>query len=295
MGCGHYRKWTAGLQAPIHARGRKSSVLVLGRLQKSSAARAQIDNYCCIDGREGMGLLKQARTKAEGSGAVFIEEDVVSLSAINGAFTAELEGGKSVAARTLILAMGVCRNKVNVPGEKEFLGKGVSYCVDCDAGFYKGQDVAMVGCESAAVTGALTLLFYAKAVHLICGKLEVAGPLGERIRETAIQIHEGAVIKEIVGQSVVEGVILEDGTELKVGGGFIELGAKGVIELAGSLGVSMDSKSLKFIETNKKQETNILGVYAAGDICGPPWQIAKAVGEGCAAGLEAAFYARRQS
>jgi len=198
-----------GCRRPSTPGGRKCSVLVLGRLQKSSAARAHIENYCCIDGREGMGLLKQARTKAEGSGAVFIEEDVVALSAINGAFTAELEGGKSVATKTLILAMGISRNKLEFPGEKEFLGKGVSNCVDCDAGFYKGQDVAMVGCESGAVTGALTLLFYAKAVHLICGKLEVSGPLGERIRETAIQIHEGAVIKEIVGQSAVDEVILE--------------------------------------------------------------------------------------
>ena len=181
---------------------------------------------------------------------------------------------------------------MGVPGEKEFLGKGVSYCVDCDAGFYKGENVALAGCESAAVSGALTLLFYAKEVHLICEKLAVAGPLGERIRESPIQIHEGTAIKRIVGKNAVEGIILEDGTELKVSGVFIELGAKGVIELAGNLGISMDSETLKFIETSKKQETSVPGVYAAGDICGPPWQIAKAVGEGCVAGLEAASYAR---
>ena len=275
----------AGLQAAIHATGRKASVLVLGRLQKSSASRAHIENYCCIEGREGMDLLQQARMKAEASGAEFVEEDVVALSNSEGIFSAKLEGGRSLSAKTLILAMGVSRNRLGVPGEKEFLGKGVSYCVDCDAAFYKGESVAISGCESAAVSGALTLLFYADTVHLICEKLEVAGPLGERIRESPIRIHEGTAIKEIVGQTAVEGIILDDGTELKVGGVFIELGAKGVIELAGNLGVSMDPDTLKFIETNKKQETSVPGVYAAGDICGPPWQIAKAVGEGCVAGL----------
>ena len=71
------------------------------------------------------------------------------------------------------------------------------------------------------------------------------------------------------------------------------MGAKGAIELASNLGVALDSNSMRFVSVNKKQETNVPGLYAAGDICGPPWQIAKAVGEGCVAGLEAATYARR--
>ena len=70
-------------------------------------------------------------------------------------------------------------------------------------------------------------------------------------------------------------------------------GAKGAIELAGALGVTLDSESMQYIMTNKKQETNIRGIYAAGDICGPPWQVPKAVGEGCVAGLEAAGHAKR--
>lgn len=83
------------------------------------------------------------------------------------------------------------------------------------------------------------------------------------------------------------------GTRLDVTGVFIELGAKGAVELAGSLGVALDTESMAYIAANKKQETNIPGIYAAGDICGPPWQVAKAVGEGCIAGLEAAAYAKK--
>ena len=78
-------------------------------------------------------------------------------------------------------------------------------------------------------------------------------------------------------------------------GGSFELGAKGAVELAAKLGVTLDSESMQFIMANKKQEVNIPGVYAAGDICGPPWQVAKAVGEGCVAGLEAAGYAKKFS
>jgi thioredoxin reductase (NADPH) len=67
----------------------------------------------------------------------------------------------------------------------------------------------------------------------------------------------------------------------------------GATTLAGNLGVALDKDTMKYIATNKKQETNVSGVYAAGDICGPPWQVAKAMGEGCVAGLEAAAYAKQ--
>jgi thioredoxin reductase (NADPH) len=85
---------------------------------------------------------------------------------------------------------------------------------------------------------------------------------------------------------------LEDGSKIPAAGVFIELGARGVMELAGHIGIQFDDE-MKYIETNKKMETNVPGVYAAGDICGPPWQMAKAVGEGCVAGIAAATYAKK--
>jgi thioredoxin reductase (NADPH) len=80
---------------------------------------------------------------------------------------------------------------------------------------------------------------------------------------------------------------------LAVEGVFIETGAKGAVELAASLGVALDSESFQYIEADKQQQTSVDGIYAAGDICGPPWQVAKAVGEGCVAGLSAARYAKK--
>ncbi len=283
----------AGLQAAIHAARRKVSVLILGRPGKSSAYNAHIENYCCVDGESGTELLKQARKRAEEFGAELVEEDATELKMKNGGFLVSAEGGKELKAKSIILAMGISRNKLNVKGEKDFHGKGISNCVDCDAGFYRGESVAMVGCGSAAVTGALTLLFYAKDVHLVCEKIDVAAYLIEKLKESDIQIHEDRKVVEIVGNQAVNGVVLDDGSALKVGGVFVELGAKGATSLAGGLGVALDNETMRYIATNKKQETNIPGVYAAGDICGPPWQVAKSVGEGCVAGLEAAAYAKK--
>lgn len=281
----------AGLQAAIHAVRRKVTVLVLGREHKSSAYRVHIENYCCISGVKGEDLLREGRRKAEAFGAVFLDEDVTALSQEEGYFAAAAESGRRIKARALVLAMGISRKKLGLKGERELLGRGISYCVDCDAGFYKEQPVAMIGCESGAATGALTLLFYASDVHLVCDELDVGAVLAEELKKSAIHLHEGRKATEIQGDREVEGLVLDDGTVLDVKGVFIELGAKGAVELAGGLGVRLDD-AMQYVAVNKKQETNVPGVFAAGDICGPPWQIAKAVGEGCVAGLEAASYAK---
>jgi thioredoxin reductase (NADPH) len=90
--------------------------------------------------------------------------------------------------------------------------------------------------------------------------------------------------KWIVGKEQVNALVLDDGTTLSASGVFIELGANDAT--ATSLGVALDN-SMRFVQTDKTQRTNIPGIFAAGDICGPPWQVAKAVGEGCVAGLNA--------
>ena len=136
------------------------------------------------------------------------------------------------------------------------------------------------------------MMFYTDEIHLICEELEVGDHLAENLHQSAIEVHEGRKVKKIKGDDRVEGLVLDDGNELDVNGLFIELGAKGAVGLAGGLGVMLD-ESMKYIAVNKKQETNLPGVYAAGDICGPPWQVAKSVGEGCVAGMEAAAYARK--
>jgi thioredoxin reductase (NADPH) len=283
----------AGLQAAIHAARAKVSVLVMGKPAKSSLHRAHIENYCCMEKTAGEDLLQQGIQQAEAAGTNFMYEDVIEVSQEDQWFIIRNESGKDLRCRALILAMGISRNKLRVPGEKELLGRGVSYCVDCDGGFFRNEPVSVVGNESAAASGALTMTFYASHVHLVCDHLEISEALAYQLSESEITIHEGRKVTEITGQEQVEGVVLDDGTRLEVKGVFIELGAKGAIELASALGVAMDPESPQYIATDKKQRTNIAGVLAAGDICGLPWQLAKAIGEGCVAGLEAAAYAKQ--
>ena len=282
----------AGLQAAIHAVRRKVSVLLLGKQTKSSLYHAHVENFCCIFNIAGEDMLRVGLEQALKFGSEIWEEDVLKVSQMDDQFEINTESGRMIRCKSIIIATGAQRNKLGVPGEKELLGRGVSYCVECDANFFRGQDVAVIGGESAAVGGALTLLHDSKSVHLIFDKLDVVDVLREEIQNSTVIFHEASKVKEIAGETEVEGLVLEDGSKIPVSGVFIELGAKGIMELATNLGILLDDDA-KYIRTNKKQETNVPGVYAAGDICGPPWQMAKAVGEGCVAGLEAAGYAKK--
>ena len=282
----------AGLQAAIHAARRKVSVLLMGKDTKSSLFHAHIENFCCLFNVKGEDMLSAGRQQAVNFGTEVLEEDVLQVMPAGPVFKIVTESGQALQTKSLIIATGTTRNKLGVSGEKELLGRGVSYCVECDANFFKGEDVVVVGNASAAVSGALTLLNYAATVHLICDKLEVSDALAEQVRGSNVIIHEGRQVKQIIGQNSVTGIVLKDGSKIAVTGVFIELGAKGVMELATHLGVQLDDQ-MKYIQTNKQMETNVPGVFAAGDICGPPWQMAKAVGEGCVAGLGAATYAKK--
>ncbi len=282
----------AGLQAAIHAARRKVSVLVLGRESQSSIYHHHLENYCCLFPTTGEDIIAAGRRQAASFGARFRDEEVLSLSAENGRFRLKLEGGSEVLATAIVIATGTARRRLGVEGEKRLLGRGVSYCVECDCTFYRDSEVAVVGGGAAAVHGALTMLDYARTVHLVYETLEAAPALAEELRRSAVVGHPGRRVTEILGGESVEAILLDDGTRIPVQGVFIELGAKGVLELAALLGVRLDEE-MKHIATSRRMETSVPGIYAAGDITGPPWQVAKAVGEGCVAGLEAAAYAKR--
>ena len=282
----------AGLQAAIHAARKKVSVLVMGKETRSSLFHAHVENFCCIFNITGEEILNVGRQQAANFGADLLEEDVLSILPDGQQFKIVSESGTELLCKSLIVATGTARNKLGVPGEKEFLGRGVSYCVECDANFFKDEDVAVVGGASAAVGGALTLLEYAKTVTLIYEKLDVTDALAAELKKSNVVIHADAKVQEISGDTGVKEIELADGSKMPIAGVFIELGARGVMELAAHIGIQFDDE-MKYIDTNKKMETNVPGVFAAGDICGPPWQMAKAVGEGCVAGIAAAAYAKK--
>ena len=283
----------AGLQAAVHAARRKTSVLLLGSIQKSSLFTAHIENYFSLFNMSGEELLERGLEQARRFGAEILEENVIGIDPEGARFRVRTEGGAVIDTWSLILATGSKRNKLGVPGEKALLGKGVSYCVDCDGLFFRGLDVCVAGNESAAVDGALTLVKTAGQVHLVCQVLEAAAPLIDELKASPVIIHENKKIAEILGENAVTGIRLNDDSELPVEGVFIEQGAKGILELALKLGIQLDD-DMKYIQTSKQQETSVPGVFAAGDICGMPWQMAKAVGEGCVAGISATMWAKNQ-
>ena len=283
----------AGIQAAIHAARRKIRVLMLRRIENSALFGAHIENYAFVPGvTTGAVLLQGGLEQARGFGTEIAPEDVLKTVRTDEIFHLELESGRSIVAAALVFSMGVAKKKLNVPGEKELLGRGVSYCVDCDANFFRNAVVTITGDRSAAVDGALTMLDYAAKVYLVSERLDVSPELALRLKTSKVECIPSAV-RQVNGERAVTSVVLADGRTLETEGLFIELGSKGALELATQIGVQLDTESFKYIATNRKQETNIPGIYAAGDIVGPPYQMAKAVGEGCVAGMEAAGYARR--
>ncbi len=282
----------AGIQAAIHASRKKRDVLVLGSQSKSSLNSALVENYCCMQSvANGKDMLEQGRLQAESFGAKFLSEDVMKVGSSNGKFTIETESGILIETVALIFTMGITRNSLGVKGEKEYHGHGVSYCIECDANFYKGKRVAVIGNGSAAASGAILMTLYAKEVTLVSKDLSISDKLKEQLTSSSVIQKPGTWITEIIGNSKkVTSFSSTDGTTTDVDGIFIELGAKGAMELCVGLGVQLDDEKMEFIQTDKKQATNIPGIFAAGDICGPPFQLAKAVGEGCVAGINASEF-----
>lgn len=291
LGCG-----PAGLQAAIHAARKRVSVLVLGKPEASSLYKAHIENFCCVEGvRTGKELLETGIKQAEGFGVDFSREDAVRTEMTEEGFKVEVESGKIISCISLIICTGISRKGLGLKGEKELVGRGISYCVDCDANFYKGAKVAVFGSGSAAVHGALTLKDIASKVYLISNKeFDISPELEAHLKGTEINLFVSRKIKELVADESLKEIVLDDGTRLELDGLFIEQGAKGAMELAAFLGVQLDPERFTHIVVDKDQATNVPGIFAAGDICGTPYQMAKAVGEGCIAGLSAGSFCQKK-
>jgi len=284
----------AGLQAAIHAGRRRHSVLVLGKPEASALYYSHIENYFGFKEKiDGKALLEAGIFQAERFGAEILKEDAVKLEILEDkTFLVETEKGKTFKAHSLILAIGVKRKKKLFKREDELVGKGVSYCVDCDAWFYRGKRVAVIGDGSAALHGAKTLTQFAEKVYFIPLK-ELEG-MEEELAGTSVEIILEKP-KELLGESEVKGLLLEGDKILEVEGVFIELGAKGPLELLAPLGIELDPETFSYVKVDKKMHTNLPGAFACGDVTGPPLQLAKAVGEGCVAGLSASDYVKSRS
>lgn len=285
-GCG-----PAGIQAALHAGRRKHKVLILGKPEESALWNAHIENYFGFPEKvEGRVLLEAGLEGIKRIGVGILEEDVVKIEPQEIGFKVVTEKERNFLGLSLILAMGIKRKKRIFKEEQKFVGRGLSYCADCDAWFYRGKVVCVIGEGSSAIHGAKLLKTLASEVYFYSLK-----PLDE---EQRLELEERGIRilskkpQEIVGEAEVKGLRFEDGSILSLEGIFIEIGAKGPLELLAPLGIELDRETFSYVKVDRQMRTNLEGVFACGDLTGPPFQLAKAVGEGCVAGISASDYVR---
>ena len=279
----------AGIQAAIHASRRKVSVVVAGRPSASAAAGTEMDNYFGTGLVSGDRLIEEGIRQAESTGAVFSGQNVISSSRDGEAFRFVLEDGTEVVSKAVVIATGISRKKLGISGEKELFGKGVSYCAVCDCNFYKGRRAVIVGNESEAATSAEMMTGYASETSWVAWDVQASTVLVEKAEAAGVRFY-GSKPRAIVGETKVEALELEDGTTIPTDGVFIELGARSAADIAMDLDVMPEMDDT--IKVGTDCATEVPGVYACGDVTGKPWQVAKAVGQGCVAGTNAAAFVK---
>ncbi|MCL2334349.1 MAG: NAD(P)/FAD-dependent oxidoreductase [Candidatus Methanoplasma sp.] len=285
IGCG-----PAGLQAGIHSSRRKADTVIVGKLKNSALSGAHIENYFGLGGKtDGSVLLKAGLEQALSFGCRHIDRNVIGASADGDGFRVTIESGENIHCRSVVIATGVSRMKLNIPGEKEFFGKGVSYCAECDCNFFKGLRVAVIGNESKAAISSELMTKYASKVYWVSKNSSADRKLVDKALAAGVEIIDRGA-KEIIGKENVSSLLLDNGSAIGVDGVFIELGGRSSSDIAMDLGVVPEVDDS--IKVNKKAETSVAGVFACGDITGEPWQLAKAVGEGAVAGNNAAGRAK---
>jgi thioredoxin reductase (NADPH) len=311
----------AGLAASIYASRYKLNHLVIGAEVGGTISWAhQVDNYPGLPGLTGRELAQKLISHAEKLGAEIKGEAVVDLVPKEDHFLIKTATDNSYETKTLILATGTRRKTLGVPGEKEMVGKGVSYCPTCDAPFYKGKTVIVVGGADAACSGAIHLAKFAQKVYLIYRrnqlradpswlkeikedkKIEViyesnivrilstseAGEIDELKSQksklkNAGQNSKTAEIREMVGAVELDKAY-RGSKYVMIDGVFIEIGGTPVVELAKKLGIKIDDEG--YIPTNEAMCSSVPGVYCVGDV-GTHWrecqQVVTAVAEGAVA------------
>jgi len=278
----------AGLQAAIHAARGKAKVMVLGKISGSAMFGAHVENYFGIPGTtDGSEMLENGLRQAVGFGAEHLAEDVISIRRSEDAFTAVTENGTEISSKAVILAAGMPRAKLNVPGEKELFGKGVSYCAECDCNFYKGKRVAVIGDESEAAAAAELMTKYASAVYWIASDMKASETMISKAKRAGAEVINDRPTG-IIGKEKVTGLKLSGASTLSVDGVFIELGARSSSDLAMDMDLMPNADGT--VNVDERCKTSVSGAYACGDVTGRPWQIAKAVGQGAVAGINALSY-----
>ncbi len=292
----------AGMTAALFAaRYNITCCMVYSKLGGAMAEAHSIENYPGIEKISGIELAEKMENQVKKHGVEILIDEVTNIEKEKNIFKLKLRSGKNLKSKALILALGTQRRKLNIPGEEELLGKGISYCATCDGFFFKNKIVAVVGGGDSALDAVLYLSNLAKKVYLIHRREEFRAEdiKVKEAKKKNVEFLLNKIVLEAKGNEKLEEITIKDvKTEeienIRVDGLFIEIGSVPSTALIKPLGVKTDE--MGFIKVNDKMETNISGVFACGDITtgsGGFRQIATAVGEGAVAGHYASIYIKK--
>ncbi len=287
----------AGLSAAIYAArmGMKMLLLESSMFGGRAVLAPWVDNFPGFpEGISGTDLVDRMIEQAKKFGAnMRFPEDVLDLT--DGRLKKVTTRHGEYQGRSIILATGAQNRRLLVPGETEFLGQGVSYCAVCDGPFFKGKVTAVVGSSDEALEDALYLSSLSKKVILVTQKLQMEASNALQVecsKKSNIEIQKVRV-KSILGDRFVKAISIVDlgnnkESEIVIDGVFISLGGMPVTSLAKKIGVDIDEGGC--IKVDRRQVTNIEGIFAAGDCTCGGMQMITASGEGARAALQAYHY-----
>lgn len=261
----------AGLTASIYASRYKLKNIVFGKLLGGTITEAhKVCNYPGLKDISGIDLGMSFYEQAKGCGGEYKAESIVDIKKNNDIFVLTSDIGAVYQSKTVILALGTNRNKLNLENEDFYLGKGLSYCATCDSMFYKDKVVAVIGGSNAATMAASMLSDVAKKVYIIYRGTELRGDqvwVEEVKSKDNIEIIYTTILIGLEGENKLERIKLSrafnNSEYLNVDGVFVEIGSEPNIDLANKLGLELDEKG--YIKVSNEQSTNMAGVWAAGD------------------------------
>ena len=298
---------SAGLTAAMYASRQGLRTLVITKdIGGQALLTNDIENYPAFEHIGGFELMQKFEQQARNFGAEFAYEEVRSITQDErGCFTLKTNNNDNhYSSRTLILAFGKTPRDLNVPGEKEFKGRGVSYCAVCDGPFFKKKKIAVVGVGDQVLEAALYLKELASQLYIIhktdrpIGSEEAIDLLKDNNNSNRISFIPNSVVKAINGNSKVESLTLYDSTnrsesKLEVDGIFVEMGYVARTDIVKNL-VQLDAN--KEITIDKYCRTSANGIFAAGDVTDVPYkQAIISAGQGAIAALSAYNYIQKLS
>jgi thioredoxin-disulfide reductase len=287
---------SAGLTSALYAVRNGLKVAVISKdIGGMGNSILQLDNWPGYSG-SGAVLMKQFYDQVhENYDVEFLMTEVEKVTKEGKDFKLKLKK-EDICAKTVIVATGTERRKLGIKGEDTLEGKGVSYCVTCDGFFFKNKVTAVIGGSDCASISALALSEISKKVYVLYRgeKLRCEAVTSKKISEKEnIEVIYHAVPKEFIGEEKLEGIKIEkDGKEetIDVDGAFIEIGSVPITKFLDGLGVETDNEN-HLLVNHKTMETNIQGLYAAGDVTDQKLkQVVVATGHGAIAAKEAYEY-----